>query len=185
MFVAYPLSLPKALVTKRLSWILALPRTGNLLVPSVGKQGPYPFRRVWGLNRVLSFSLAYTMFLTGFGKFANASAKNWRVHSELTLEQISKVIVIYYENLRENPVKEMRRVAEFLQLNSTDHQKNFERRLICMQLDLTGNFRRSPRNFDFDPFAQPGIRRRYEDAIEKANETIIKFNHPALPSSYL
>lgn len=136
------------------------------------------------LDFVIYF-LTPSSFSTDFTKFAMGASQKWKdvITLALTHKWREGLIVIYYENLLENPVREMRRIAEFLKLNSTDHNQNFEKRLICMQLDVKGNFKRPSRKLGFNPFTEE-VQMAITDSVKKVNRTLVRLHLPTLLSSY-
>ena len=99
------------------------------------------------------------------------------------MERLSNVLVVFYEDLREDALKEIRRVAEFLPSNLVEKGEAFERRLICMNLDLTGKFKRPPRKLDFDPY-NADHRNKFELEIRNVSELLRQYHQPDLPKSY-
>ena len=90
---------------------------------------------------------------------------------------------MFYEDLRDDAVKQMRRVAEFLPSNLVEKGEAFERRLICMNLDVTGKFKRPSRKLDFSPYSA-SQRKKFEIEIRIVNKLLSKYRQPGLPQSY-
>ncbi|XP_077967122.1 sialate:O-sulfotransferase 2-like isoform X2 [Styela clava] len=97
---------------------------------------------------------------------------------------VDKVVVVYFEDLVKNPIKEIRRIVEFLpkEIVGSD-EESLERRLMCLNLDLAGKFKRPPRKLNSDPFDEL-LRGEVDKSIENMNELLLERNHPPLPHSY-
>ncbi|XP_077966625.1 sialate:O-sulfotransferase 2-like [Styela clava] len=109
----------------------------------------------------------------------------WLGISNIVMEKfVDKVIVVYFEDLVKNPIKEIRRVVEFLpkEVVGSD-EESFERRLMCLNLDLAGKFKRPPRKLNFDPF-DISLEKEISKHIKNLSELLLERHHPPLPHSY-
>ncbi|XP_076813107.1 sialate:O-sulfotransferase 1-like [Clavelina lepadiformis] len=89
-------------------------------------------------------------------------AKNWlsRNIAYLKSGKISLLLVVYYEDVKQDHVRELRRIVDF-----TGFKVNkLEERLLCLQLESTGLFKRPPRKDGFNPYSR--------DQIKLINDTI-------------
>ncbi|XP_076813106.1 sialate:O-sulfotransferase 1-like [Clavelina lepadiformis] len=77
----------------------------------------------------------------------------------------SQPLVVYYEDLKQDHVKQMRRVVDFTGFKVN----NLEERLLCLQLENTGLFKRPPRKDDFNPYSR--------DQTELINEYVARLKN--------
>ncbi|XP_039267940.2 sialate:O-sulfotransferase 2-like [Styela clava] len=120
-----------------------------------------------------------------FKRYASNRPDYWFGITNVVLKTfMEKVVVVYFEDLVKNSIKEMRRIVEFLpeEIVGSD-EESFERRLMCMNLDLVGNFKRPPRKLNFDPF-DAFIRNKFDKKIREMDDLLLEHNHPPLPDSY-
>nr|XP_002120962.3 WSC domain-containing protein 1-like [Ciona intestinalis] len=97
-------------------------------------------------NRCLSDShtgFANQSSFTGkkWPKFVPYKMQKWIRIIKVHLEARKETTVVFYENLVQNPIPELRRVVKFTGL----HIPNLEARLICTQENLNGAFQRPKR----------------------------------------
>ncbi|XP_039267205.2 sialate:O-sulfotransferase 2-like [Styela clava] len=120
-----------------------------------------------------------------FKRFASNRPDYWFGTTNVVLKTfMEKVVVVYFEDLVNNTIEEIRRVVEFLPKDIVGPDKeSFERRFMCMDLDLIGKFRRPPRKLNFDPF-DALVRNEFDKKIREMNDLLLEHNHPSLPDSY-
>ncbi|XP_076813108.1 sialate:O-sulfotransferase 1-like [Clavelina lepadiformis] len=91
-------------------------------------------------------------------------ASKW-LQKNLSYLTSSRPLVVYYEDLKQDHVKQMRRVVDFIGFKVT----NLEERLLCLQLENTGLFKRPPRKDDFNPYSR--------DQTELINEYVARLKN--------
>ncbi|XP_076812916.1 sialate:O-sulfotransferase 2-like [Clavelina lepadiformis] len=91
-------------------------------------------------------------------------ASKW-LQKNLVYLASSRPLVVYYEDLKQDHVKQMRRVVDFIGFKVT----NLEERLLCLQLESTGLFKRSPRKDGFNPYSR--------DQTELINEYVARLKN--------
>ncbi|XP_039254712.2 sialate:O-sulfotransferase 1-like isoform X1 [Styela clava] len=90
--------------------------------------------------------------------------------------QMEKVQVIYFEDIVKDPITEVRKIVNFLNYPIN----NIEERLICLESNLSGNFKRPKRTLSFDPYPQKS-KDIVNYFIKTAREILAKRNLPTLP----
>ncbi|XP_076812840.1 sialate:O-sulfotransferase 2-like isoform X2 [Clavelina lepadiformis] len=76
-------------------------------------------------------------------------ANSWLSANISYLKKSSSHIIVYYEDLKRDRVKEMRRVVDFIGFKVN----NLEKRLLCLQLEGGGLFKRPSRNRAVNPYS--------------------------------
>jgi len=60
---------------------------------------------------------------------------------------------VFYEDLKENPIAEIRKVIKFIEKINGFKPENLEQRLLCLSENLKGDFARK-HNQQFDPYTE-------------------------------
>ena len=81
--------------------------------------------------------------------------------------------LLIYENLKKDPVNEIRKVMDFLEQFSKFKPKNLHQRLLCMSENLTGSFKRKSKYLSKDPFT-PKIKIKIDSVINSSREILSK-----------
>ncbi|XP_066952435.1 sialate:O-sulfotransferase 2-like [Macrobrachium rosenbergii] len=109
--------------------------------------------------------------------FRDFVAENIRVWETLLVNHLlltkAPTHIVYYENLKQNPLSEIRRLLEFLGLPVS------EERMACLQSHTTGSFKRKGREMK-DPFADREDR-SFAVAVSSVRRLIKDFGYPEPP----
>ncbi|CAK8688779.1 unnamed protein product [Clavelina lepadiformis] len=100
-----------------------------------------------------------------WNEIVSVLSKRWLRANTKYLASSSRSLVVYYEDLKQDHVKQMRRVVDFIGFKVT----NLEERLLCLQLESTGLFKRKSRKDDFNPYSR--------DQTELINEYIARLKN--------
>nr|XP_006138625.1 WSC domain-containing protein 1 [Pelodiscus sinensis] len=111
--------------------------------------------------------------------FVNSYASWWASHVIDWLKYGKHLLVVHYEDLKQNLIPKLKEMVEFLNMTVT------EDRLLCVENNRDGNFKRSgARQKDFEPFTQ-----EMKDLINKyiltVEEALKRRNLTGLPREYL
>ena len=83
--------------------------------------------------------------------------------------------LLIYENLKKNPVKEIRKVMKFLKKQSGFEPPDLEQRLLCMSENLQGSYKRNSRELDRNPFTKK-MQKKINTKIKTANKILFHVN---------
>lgn len=125
-----------------------------------------------------------SILLAAFLAYAAGGPNRWTSGVKKFLDVVKRNHIVFYEDLQKDPVEEMRRIADFLDLKSRDHKEHFETRLICMQLDVHGNFKRPSRNLSIDPFPET-LKHKFDNSILEMDTILDNHKFNSIVKSYL
>ncbi|PKU38205.1 wsc domain-containing protein 1 [Limosa lapponica baueri] len=111
--------------------------------------------------------------------FVTSYASWWASHVLDWLKYGKRLLVIHYEDLKQNLIPKLREMVEFLNVTVT------EDRLLCVENNRDGNFKRSgAKQKDFEPFTQEmkDLINRY---ILTVDEALRGRNFTGLPREYV
>ncbi|XP_014820598.1 PREDICTED: WSC domain-containing protein 1 [Calidris pugnax] len=111
--------------------------------------------------------------------FVTSYASWWASHVLDWLKYGKRLLVIHYEDLKQNLIPKLREMVEFLNVTVT------EDRLLCVENNRDGNFKRSgTKQKDFEPFTQEmkDLINRY---ILTVDEALRGRNFTGLPREYV
>ncbi|XP_064118552.1 sialate:O-sulfotransferase 1-like [Macrobrachium nipponense] len=108
----------------------------------------------------------------GFHRFVTEKLGKWRSIYKYALNNSKRLHVVFYEKLRENPLREIRDVLRFLQVRP---QKE---RFLCLSRHLEGNAKGSQRHED--PYSL-GEKKALASALEEINSLLTSRKFPPLP----
>ena len=86
------------------------------------------------------------------------------------------VLVVHYEDVVEDKMKEMKRILEFLDVEPE------EKRLSCLQESNVNIFKRKSHKLNSNPYQGP-LSKVIKFHIDDVNDMLLKFNHPPVPYS--
>ncbi|NXU57038.1 WSCD1 protein, partial [Turnix velox] len=112
-------------------------------------------------------------------EFVKSYASWWASHVLDWLKYGKRLLIIHYEDLKQNLVPRLREMVEFLNMTVT------EDRLLCVENNRDGNFKRSgAKQKDFEPFTQEmkDLINRY---ILTVDEALRGRNFTGLPREYV
>lgn len=89
---------------------------------------------------------------------------------------LSEVRVIFFEDVAINPIGEVRAILPFLKVPVA----NLNERLKCLKSNINGNFKRSTRKLDFDPFTS-SMKEKINLLIKRGREILEERGLPRLP----
>ena len=81
------------------------------------------------------------MLVSEFTKYAK-SFNLWKLLFDVVLEGNRSLHLALYEDVKENPVKEIRKILKFLEMTNGYKPDNLEERLLCLSENLRGGFKR-------------------------------------------
>ncbi|XP_074869704.1 sialate:O-sulfotransferase 1 [Carettochelys insculpta] len=111
--------------------------------------------------------------------FVNSYASWWASHVIDWLKYGKRLLVVHYEDLKQNLIPKLKEMVEFLNMTVT------EDRLLCVENNRDGNFKRSgAQQKDFQPFTQ-----EMKDLINKyilmVDDELKRRNLTGLPREYV
>ncbi|XP_075882109.1 sialate:O-sulfotransferase 2 [Nelusetta ayraudi] len=127
---------------------------------------------------------------TGFASLAVWKGDEWPKYIKVTapywaslfldwLNYGKKIHVVYYEDLKRDPVTQLRGVIHFLGLEVS------EERLLCLESQLEGKFKRpNTQKLDYDPFT-PAMKEQINKLITTVDDALKKKNLTGLPDEYM
>ncbi|XP_006016173.1 WSC domain-containing protein 1 [Alligator sinensis] len=111
--------------------------------------------------------------------FVNSYASWWASHVLDWLKYGKHLLVIHYEDLKQNLIPKLKEMVEFLNATVT------EDRLLCVENNRDGNFKRSgARQKDFEPFTQE-MKNLIDRYILTVDEALKGRNFTGLPREYV
>ena len=108
-----------------------------------------------------------------FSKYVQTHYQFWGNIIHAVVVSKKPYLLIFYDDLKKDPVIQMRRVAEFLAKNNFYSISNLDNRLLCLSQSLRGAAKRNPSKLNFDPFTSDMkilIDQMVEDAKKLFNE---------------
>ncbi|KAJ8023674.1 WSC domain-containing protein 2 [Holothuria leucospilota] len=103
-------------------------------------------------------------------------SKNWRSTSLNWIKHCKRLMIVYYEDLTENPVRELTRMVAFLD------QPIKPNRIQCAVYNYKPMASKEHKSqMDFDPYT-PDMYKALDGFITEVNETLIKKNAIPLPT---
>lgn len=109
--------------------------------------------------------------------FVNSYASWWASHTLDWLKHSKNLLVVHYEELKKNLIHKLKEMVEFLHLEA-DHD-----RLLCVENNKDGNFKRSGAGPDLDPFTQE-MKDLIYGHIRTVDEALKLRNLTGLPKEY-
>lgn len=124
-------------------------------------------------NQVQSFSV------TEWPEFVKNYAPWWVSHTLDWLKYGRNVKVIHFEDLKHHLFSQMKKMVSYLGLEVS------EDRLLCVEGQKDGNFKRSGlRKLEYDPYT-PEMRRMIDGFIKKVDEALKMKNQTGVPEDYI
>ncbi|XP_066966404.1 uncharacterized protein [Macrobrachium rosenbergii] len=108
----------------------------------------------------------------GFHRFVKEKLGKWRSIYKYALNNSKRLHVVFYEKLRENPLREIRDILRFLQVRPE------KERFLCLSRHLEGNAKGSQRHED--PYSL-GEKKAFASALEEINSLLVLRKFPPLP----
>nr|XP_039249707.1 WSC domain-containing protein 1-like [Styela clava] len=139
---------------------------------------------VMGSRKASLHSVYYTE--DNFHTFVMEEILHWQILPMVLLEKAKEkpVLLIYFEDLINDTMRQVRRIAEFLPQNLTGNSDRLEKRLICTAIEIQGNFKRSEKyKTDTDPFDYK-TKRVINESVKAVDDFLKEKNFQALPLSY-
>lgn len=87
-----------------------------------------------------------------------------------------RVLIVYFEDLLKDHCSELRRIVAFLGLSV----EKLEARLLCLEDNSTGYFKRKPKDESFDPFKSTNVK-VINDYVIALRKHFANRNFPPLP----
>ncbi|XP_043910200.1 WSC domain-containing protein 1 [Protopterus annectens] len=110
--------------------------------------------------------------------FVNSYASWWTSHVLDWLKYGKHLLIIHYEDLKRNLFQQLKLMMEFLNVTVSDD------RLLCVENNKDGNFKRSGLKKDFDPFT-PEMKDLINKYIKAVDDALRKRNFTGLPEEYM
>ncbi|XP_042224441.1 WSCD family member AGAP003962-like isoform X2 [Homarus americanus] len=111
----------------------------------------------------------------GFRQFVAETTLLWEeVTTDRLLWSSGPLYVLHYEHLLQNTTHHLRHLLHFLRV-----QKD-EGRMACVSTHLTGSFKRSGNNSNFDPFTKDE-KMRMTSAVKRVNRLLLLLGYPQPP----
>ena len=108
---------------------------------------------------------------------------NWDTLFKLVIASKRPFQLLVYEDLLRNPIKEIRKVVEFLEETNGFEVKNLNEQLLCLSQNLQGGHKRKKNTDNFDPFTNE-LKRKVNSMIDTAQSLIMDLGITANFSSY-
>ncbi|XP_076824885.1 sialate:O-sulfotransferase 1-like isoform X1 [Clavelina lepadiformis] len=86
-------------------------------------------------------------------RFCRSSTTRWLVNNKGYIEQGDPLLVIFYEDLKADPIKEVKKMVKFIGYQV----KDFNKRLECLENDLTGPSKRPSSKQNLFPFSEEQV----------------------------
>lgn len=131
--------------------------------------------KIYIISRIILYNI---LFHSEWLHFISYKAIKWSATNHI-VTKVNRVIVIYFEDVVADPVKEVKKIVSFLKYpiaNITD-------RLLCLEGNLSGNFKRKQRLLQFDPFPSD-MKVLLNSKIREVRDTFRNLNLPPLPNDY-
>ncbi|KAG7167583.1 WSC domain-containing protein 1-like 6 [Homarus americanus] len=113
-----------------------------------------------------------------YGSFRQFVAETTLLWEEVTTDRLlwssGPLYVLHYEHLLQNTTHHLRHLLHFLRV-----QKD-EGRMACVSTHLTGSFKRSGNNSNFDPFTKDE-KMRMTSAVKRVNRLLLLLGYPQPP----
>ncbi|KAG7171980.1 WSCD family member GA21586-like [Homarus americanus] len=110
---------------------------------------------------------------TEFRSYVQQQIKNWlKINCYVLQQNRTRLLPVYYEKLRNDPMKEVRRMVEFLRLRPD------EERLACLARHLSGKMKGGQKKYN--PYG-PHELKKIEEAVEVIRQLLVKRGFPPLP----
>ncbi|KAJ1184486.1 hypothetical protein NDU88_001292 [Pleurodeles waltl] len=110
-------------------------------------------------------------------EFVNSYASWWASHTLDWLKHSKNLLVMHYEELKKDLIHKLKEMVEFLHLE-VDHN-----RLLCVENNKDGNFKRSGAGPDLDPFTRE-MKDLIDGHIRTVDEALKLRNFTGLPKEY-
>lgn len=112
-------------------------------------------------------------------KYIKVTAPLW---ASLLLDWLNygkKIHMVFYEDLKRDPITQLRGIIHFLGLEVS------EERLLCLESQLEGKFKRpNTQKLDYDPFT-PAMKEQINKLITTVDDALKKKNMTGLPDEYM
>lgn len=132
-------------------------------------------------------SLQYAFYQeSDFHNFVLEEIVQWQVLPIMVLNRTKEtpVLLVYYEDLVNDTIKELRRIADFLPHSLTGSADRIEKRLICTAVEMKGNFKRSEKyKTDNDPY-EGLMKYMVRDSVRELDKFLKENGFQTLPKSY-
>ena len=87
---------------------------------------------------------------------------------------LGNILVVHYEDVVEDKMKEMKRILEFLNVEPE------EKRLSCLQKSNVNIFKRKQHKLNSNPF-HGSLSKAIKFHIDYVNDLLLKLRHPTVP----
>ena len=131
----------------------------------------------WSWERTNShtvFASSRSLCSAEFREFVYKSIARWDELIQDWLTLGSHILVVFYEDLLDNPIRELRRMLQHLSVPAEEH------RLRCLSQHIGGIFHRS-QTLDVDPYTPEHIA-VVGWALDRANVTLYKMKNINMPN---
>jgi len=108
-----------------------------------------------------------------FGQFFKNGLSRWKSLVNSCLTKAKRLLVIYYEDLKEDPVGNVRKMLNFLNYEVD------EQRLACLAKTLDGPVKKNQSTTDFDPYTSQQ-KSQMEGAVESASLILQRLHYKPL-----
>merc|ERR1712130_465692 len=117
----------------------------------------------------VSTNKADVFFSNQFEEFAKSSLVQWK-NTVMDWVVLGKVLVIHYEKVLENPIKEIRKIMLFLDMKAD------KRRLECLKYTSLDLFRRKKEPLPRSPYPSD-LNDMFERTIEDVDKLLVHHGH--------
>ena len=117
----------------------------------------------------------------GFAKYVKKQ-RLWRLLFDVVLESNRSLHVVLYEDVRENPINELRKIMQFIEKTNGYKPENLEERLHCLSENLRGGFKREHKEQTI--LYTEEIKQIINSQIDNAQERLIKHKAVVNITSY-
>ena len=91
--------------------------------------------------------------------------KSWVELIQYVVKSQKNFLLVVYEDLVQEPIREMRKIMKFLEEKNGFKHHNLEERLLCLSENIQGTHKRSKKKLTVDPYS--------DEMKEKLNNEII------------
>lgn len=118
---------------------------------------------------------AFNILFTEFEKYLNEALKLWKDPFFSVSSTKKPLHLLIYEDLIKDPIKEIRKIINFLKMKSGFEPADLEQRLLCMSENLQGDYKRKSRVLKAIPFTEERIKQMH--AMISSAESMLSSSH--------
>ena len=99
-------------------------------------------------------SVNFYFYFIGFSKYVWSHYKYWFQLIETVVHAKKPFLMIFYDDLKTEPVKQLKLIAHFLLNNNLYKIENLDEKLLCLSQNVKGRAKRTSRKNLIDPLSK-------------------------------